>query len=157
MYLPLCRALCVLIKPEIDWGDSAVSVVLSVLHYKKQNFKNIKTLEYLKAAKVITCSPTLNQILLKKIIMNNLLSLGKKMSDFFLCFEASDYFWLFAPHFDLWIKMLSPGLLSFWEPSGESFSRLLLGFYISPSMAKRFQETCKYPLKCKAPWSSAGR
>lgn len=31
------------------------------------------------------------------------------MPDFFLCFEASDDFWLFALHFDLWIRMLSSG------------------------------------------------
>lgn len=61
----------------------------------------------------MTCSPTPNQILVEKIIMNNPLSLGGKMSDFFLCFEASDDFWLFASHFDLWIRMPSSGLLSF--------------------------------------------
>lgn len=60
----------------------------------------------------MTCSPTLNQILVEKILMTNPLSLEEeKKSDLFLCFEVSEYFWLFAPHFDLWIKMLSPGAL----------------------------------------------
>lgn len=94
-------------------------VVWSVVHYKRQNFKNIKTLEYLKAEKVMT-SPTLNQILVEKIIMTNPLSLEEKKFWFLPLLWS---FWLFlavcTPFWSL-DKDAVPEFLFFWGPPEKS-------------------------------------
>lgn len=119
--------MCVSRQSSLSWWKTwnwlgrqcCFPVVWSVLHYKRQNFKNIKTLEYLKATKVMT-SPTLNQILVEKIIMTNPLSLEEKKFWFLPLLWS---FWLFlavcTPFWSL-DKDAVPGFLFFWGPPEKS-------------------------------------
>lgn len=85
-------------------------VVLNVLHGKGQNLKNIKAWKYLKAAKVMTCSSILNQILVGKTIMTNPLSAEEKK------------IWFLSSLWSSWLLLAVCPIFWFWDKSaGFSF------------------------------------